>query len=210
MIRSRDVSKERDSEGGDKQLIALLLFSTCYQAFKTRSAWMKCAFPSSQFLDRSVSHLPVSCFPGLLHTSMHTQRNNNFSKWAQPWAVKSRCKRRSLSADKKNKGRRWWSRRRWWRMGRRRKSFRKSREEATVSHVQRHSWCDWAAWVRARWVTETEGKMKGCGRVQWKRKRRITVKLKAGQRQMEIQGDWYACHSGKSQRYELGGKWYRT
>ena len=63
------------------------------------------------------------------------------------------------------------------------------REEATVSHVQRHSWCDWAASVRARWVTEPERKMKGCGRVRWKKKRRIIVKLKAGQRQMEIQGD---------------------
>ncbi len=62
------------------------------------------------------------------------------------------------------------------------------REEATVSHVQRHSWCDWAA-CRARWVTETERKMKGCGRVQWKQKRRIIVKLKAGQQQMEMQGD---------------------
>lgn len=78
------------------------------------------------------------------------------------------------------------------------------REEATVSHVLRHSWCDWAAWVSARWVTEGERKMKGCGRVQCRKKRRILVKPKAGQWQMEIQGDWYACHRGKCKSYELG------
>lgn len=98
---------------------------------------MKCAFPSSQFLDCSVSHLPVSCFPALLHTSMHTQRNNNFSKWAQPWAVKSRCKRRSYLQTRRTKrvrvGRGGGAGGGWEGGGKR----RKRREEATVSHVQR-------------------------------------------------------------------------
>lgn len=76
------------------------------------------------------------------------------------------------------------------------KKKKQRREEATVSHVQRHSWCDGAVSVSARWVTERKRKMKGCGRVQC-RKGHILVKLKAGQWQMEIQGDWYACHSGK-------------
>lgn len=80
--------------------------------------------------------------------------------------------------------------------------------EGTAKEERKRRWvmCKDTAGVTGlpEWEQDgTERKMKGGGRVRWeKRKRRVLVKLKAGQRQMEIQGDWYACHSGKSQRYE--------
>lgn len=156
-----------------------------------RSAWMKCV----SFLCSSPC-LSITCFLALLHTSSVHAHKKLTTFWSDCWAQPQRLDT-STSLQRRSRGSGEVEEQEEEEEHEKVIEAKQRREEATVSHVQRHNCCDWAVSVSARWVTERKRKMKGCGRVQWKKKRRILVKLKAGQWQMEIQGDWYACHSGK-------------
>lgn len=148
-IRSRDISKERDwrrrwqkaaddSSPSDPMLSSL----------ETRSAWMKCV-SFFVFVFMSVCHLLFCTFTH--KQCARAQKTQLF--WSDCWAQPQRpytstsLQRRSRGSAEVEEEEEEHEKV---------IEARQRREEATVSHVQRHSWCDWAVSVSARWVTEKE------------------------------------------------------